>query len=315
MIMDIELRRLEKSMLAQSQQLSAPQEKADHPGFNDDSLLSRNIQRGNKQQTYSHRVTRFFLKNENESPNFVSAHPLSDSLDQTDNIPDGELPGDCILFYISSRSIQSDILDSPVLSRPNLYSFDLAANLLLVKMVTIFHSDISQFINLALMRVIIEMGLADNVRFYAGATIKEEGRGKEADQGWGPLPVPQGFPAKPTVTLEVGVSESHIKLRRDVEWWLHPAKGNVNTTVTIKVDRKRPWLMIDRWERIDGLVQSTQQIEISKVNGQMELTNDSLTIPFESLFLRQPTGNENDITLDRETLQKLADKTWRLQGL
>jgi hypothetical protein len=73
--------------------------------------------------------------------------------------------------------------------------------------------------------------------------------------------------------------------------------------------------MIDRWERIDGVVQSTQQTEISKVNGQMKLSNDSLTIPFESLFLRQPTGNENDITLDRETLQELANRTWSLQGL
>jgi hypothetical protein len=313
MIMDIELRRLEKSMIARSQQLSAPQEKADHLGTKDDSLLSRNMQRGNKQQTFSHRVTRSFLKN--ESPNFVSVHQPSDPLDQTDNIPDAELPSDCVSFYISCRSIQSDILDSPVLSRPNRYSFDLAANLLLVKMVTIIHSDIGQFVNLALTRVITQMGLAANVRFYAGATIREEGCGKEADQGWGPLPVPQGFLDKPTVTLEVGVSESHIKLRRDVEWWLHPARGNVNTTITIKVDRKRHRLMIDRWERIAGVVQTTQQIEISKFNGQMELTNHFLTIPFESLFLRQPTGNENDITLDRETLQELADRTWRLQGL
>jgi hypothetical protein len=313
MIMDIELRRLEKSMIAQSQQLGAPREKADYPGMKDDSLLSRNVQRGNKQQTYSHRVARSFLKD--ESPNIVSVNQPSDSLGQTDNILDGEFPSDCVLFYISSRSIQSDILDSPVLSRPNRYSFDLAANLLLVKMVTIIHSDIGQFVNLALIRIITQMGLAANVRFYAGATIREEGRGKEADQGWGPLPVPQGFHDKPTVTLGVGVSESHIKLRRDVEWWLHPAKGNVNTTSTIKVDRKRPRLMIDRWERIDGVVQSTQQTEISKVNGQMKLSNDSLTIPFESLFLRQPTGNENDITLDRETLQELANRTWSLQGL
>ncbi|KGO74885.1 hypothetical protein PITC_043860 [Penicillium italicum] len=310
--MDIELRRLEKSMLAQSQQLNAPQEKANHPGLKDNSLLSRNIQMGNRQQNYSRRVTRSFLKN--ESLNITSIHQPSDSLDQTDNIPDSELPSDCVLFYIPSRSIQSDILDFPALSRPNRYSFDLAANLLLVKMVTIIHSDIGQFINLALTRVITQMGLAAYVRFYAGATIREEGRGKEGDQGWGPLPVPQGFPNKPTVTLEVGVSESHAKLQRDVEWWLHPAKGNANTTVTIKVDRKRLRLMIDRWERIDGVVQSIQQIEISKANGKVELTNDSLTIPFESLFLRQPTGNENDITLDRDTLQQLADRTWSLQG-
>ncbi|KAJ5940178.1 hypothetical protein N7516_000346 [Penicillium verrucosum] len=312
MIMDIELRRLEKSMIAQAQQRAAPQEKADRPGIKDDSLLSRHIQRGNRQQNPSRRVTRSFLKS--ESPNFISVHQPRDSLGQTDNSPDGELPCDCILFYIPSHSIQSDILDSSVLSRPNRYSFDLAANLLLVKMVTKIHSDIGQFVNMALIRVITQMGLASSIRFYAGATIREEGRGKEGDQGWGPLPVPQGFPDKPTVTLEVGISESQMKLQRDVHWWLDPAKGDANTTVTIKVDRKRPRLMIDRWERIDGVIQITQQIEISKVNGQTELTNDSLTIPFESLFRRQPAGNENDIALDRGTLQELAERTWNSQG-
>lgn len=41
----------------------------------------------------------------------------------------------------------------------------------------------------------------------------------------------------------------------------------------------------------------------------MELNNDSLTIPFNSIFLRQPTGNETDVILDRETLQELANRT------
>lgn len=316
MIMDIELRRLEKSMIAQSQKPSPSQEESNSPGTKDDSLLCRNIQRRNPQQTFSHRVTRSFLKNENESPNLISLHHSSGNLDQTDDPFESKLPSDCVLFYISGRSIQSDILDSPELSRPHRYSFDLVANLLLVKMVTILYSDISQFFNLALMRLITQMGLAANVRFYAGATISEEGEGggKEADQGWGPLPVPQGFPNRPTVTLEVGVSESHIKLRRDMEWWLHPAKGNVNTAFTIKVDRKCPRVMIDRWERIDGVVQNTEQTEISMVNGQIHLTNDSLTIPFEFLFLRPPTGNETDITLDRQTLEELAERTWGLQG-
>ncbi|KAJ5407314.1 hypothetical protein N7465_008598 [Penicillium sp. CMV-2018d] len=51
--------------------------------------------------------------------------------------------------------------------------------------------------------------------------------------------------------------------------------------------RQRPmsftWF-IDRWERINGVVQSTQQIGISKIDGQMELTNDSLTIPFNMFW-------------------------------
>lgn len=312
MIMDIEFRRLEKSIIAPVQQRAAPPEEGTHPGMKVDSPSSRHIQTGNRQQTHSRRITRSFLKN--ESPNFISNHQPSDSLDQSDKIPDGEPPSDCVLFYIPGRLIQSDILDSPDLSRASHYSFDLAANLLLAKMVTVVHSDVGMFVNMALTQAITDMGLADNIRFYAGAQIRGEDRGKQGDQGWGPLPLPQGHPDRPTVTLEVGVSESHAKLRRDVNWWLHPDKGDANTTVTIKVDRKRPRLMIDRWERIGGVVQSTQHINISKVNGAAQLTNNSLVIPFRSLFLRRLTGIETDIILDRRTLQKLANRTWRCQG-
>lgn len=312
MIMDIELRRLEKSLFPSTQRRVAPHEKDDHPGIKDDCLLSDHFRNENKQQPQSHRVTRSFLKH--KSPNFISVHQPSDSLDQTNNIPYRELPTDCVLFYIPGRSIKSDILDSPELSRPNRYSFDLAANLLLVKMVTMIHSDIGQFVNQELILGITSMGLLNDIRYYSGATVRGEGRGKEGDQGWGPPPPNPAVDGKPTVTLEVGVSESQAKLQRDVEWWLHPDKGNANITITIKVDRKRPRLMIDRWEHIHGVIQSTQQVEISKVNGQVELTHDRLTIPFESLFRRQPAANEHNITLDGQTLQRLAERTWAAQG-
>lgn len=70
-----------------------------------------------------------------------------------------------------------------MLPRPNCYSFNLEANFLIVKMVTIIHSGIGQFINLALTRVITQIGLAAYVRLYGGATIREDGSGKEGDQG------------------------------------------------------------------------------------------------------------------------------------
>lgn len=84
-------------------------------------------------------------------------------------------------------------------------------------MITKIQTEISQYVNLALIRVITEIRLAENVCFYAGATIMKEGQGTEADQGWGHFPVPQGSPDKATLTLEVNVSESHIKLRRNVD--------------------------------------------------------------------------------------------------
>lgn len=70
-----------------------------------------------------------------------------------------------------------------MLPRPNRYAFDLEANFLIVKMVTIIHSGLGQFISLALTRVITQIGLAAYVRLYSGATIMEDGSGKEGDQG------------------------------------------------------------------------------------------------------------------------------------
>ena len=58
MTMDIELRRLEKSMIAQSQQLSTPEMKTDHLRKNSNSQLCRNIQMGYKKQTHSHLESR-----------------------------------------------------------------------------------------------------------------------------------------------------------------------------------------------------------------------------------------------------------------
>ena len=90
MIMDIEFRRLEKSMIAQAQQRAAPQDKTDHSGIKDDSLLSRQIYRGDSQQPYSRRLTRSFLGN--QSPNFTTStsratHLVKPTMLQTASFP------------------------------------------------------------------------------------------------------------------------------------------------------------------------------------------------------------------------------------
>lgn len=93
------------------------------------------------------------------------------------------------------------------------------------------------------------MGLRFAVQSYGGVIIRDNGSGKESDVGWGPAVDQPGHTGKPSVTLEVAVSESQAKLERDVGWWLSPTKGGANLTATVKVDQRAPRLTIEIWHR------------------------------------------------------------------
>ena len=115
-------------------------------------------------------------------------------------------------------------------------------------MVTLVHLQAIGRFSDAVTLFLNKMNIAHSIRRYPGATIRgEDGSGKDADHGWGPLPVPQGFADKPTVKLS-----GSAKLEEDVRWWLHPARDKVNLAVTIKVDKKKPHLIIDKWQYANG---------------------------------------------------------------
>lgn len=49
------------------------------------------------------------------------------------------------------------------------------------------------------------------------------------------------------MVLEVAMSETERKLRRDIDLWLDPIRGNANIAMAIKVNRRRPMNSIDKW--------------------------------------------------------------------
>ncbi|KAJ6185104.1 hypothetical protein N7519_006405 [Penicillium mononematosum] len=223
-----------------------------------------------------------------------------------------------VLFKIAERQIQTDFLNEGE-ATTNLalrVSYDLAAGLVLLKMMGPVHWEMQNKFKNMITLDLNAMGLRYAVHECGGVDIRGNGSGKESDAGWGPAANQPGHTGKPTVTLEVAVSESQAKLEQDVGWWLSPTKGGANVTVTVKVDRRAPRLTIDIWQWTGTDIERTQQVIISKEDSQVFVTGDPLIIPFHLFFLRQPTAGsgERDIVLDQQELVPFAESVWRVQG-
>ncbi|KAJ5383813.1 hypothetical protein N7517_001724 [Penicillium concentricum] len=120
-----------------------------------------------------------------------------------------------VLFTIDANSIPTEFIDSPTLNS-YIHSFDIKNQLILVKLASTIHANAIGEINTALDKALDHIGHLDHVKRFMGALVrvtdeKGHGKGKVGDHGWGLCTPPAGFPDKPTVTLEVGYSESEKK--------------------------------------------------------------------------------------------------------
>ncbi|CRL26321.1 unnamed protein product [Penicillium camemberti] len=223
-----------------------------------------------------------------------------------------------ILFHASKETIQT-IFDprnedeTPSISKL-CTSFDTKEQLLLVTMPSDPHSAAANAVNTMILQTLIPMGLMNALRGSPGATVQGQDRGKQPDYGWGPRRKVPGQPRNPSVTLEVAYSESDTKLNSDVRFWLSPDDGNANICLTLRIDRSRPQIRIESWERRNGQAHRTQVIWVTKKGKQPNVTGYPLLIPFESLFRYQPTcPKEKDLEISQEQLEEIATMIWEVQ--
>lgn len=194
-------------------------------------------------------------------------------------------------------------------------SYSASEQLLLIKMVTDEHSAAAEAFDHTLMDAIRPMGLAKAVKSFGNASRP----GKQADKAYGPQWPPPGYDRYwPTVALEVAVSEPASKLTSDIRHWFGKSEGKVNIVLTIRVDRKRPMITIEKWEMAEDRMNRTQVVEISKRKKGDEETAVSggpLLIEFDKLFRRAPeVPRESDIRIGEEGLSELASSVWVEQG-
>lgn len=226
-----------------------------------------------------------------------------------------------ILFHANEETIENIFAENEDTSIARFCnSFDTNEQLFLVKMVSQPHSVAAYEFNTMIVEALRPMGLHTALRGYQGATIRSEGqgrRGNEADFGWGPKGVPPGQPRSPSVTLEVAFSESEPKLNSDVRFWLNPDEGKANICSTLRIDRARPQIRIETWERRNenSRIHRSQVTWITMERDRVDVTHSPLTISFESLF-RRPSSRpgETDLEFSEGQLEELAKTIWEEQG-
>lgn len=254
-----------------------------------------------KRYTY-HGKSQFFDILKTESAHFKSSIKSSEFL----------------LFHVSRETIEN-IFDlrnedeDPSISKLST-SFDKKEQLLLVTMPSEPHSVAADVVNTMIRQTLVPMGLMTALHGYPGANIEGEDRGKQPDYGWGPRRKVPGQPRNPSVTLEIAYSESDSKLNTDVRFWLNTDHGNAKISLTLRIDRSRPQIRIEKWERQDDRAHRSQVIWVTKQGGQIKVTDHPLLIPFESLFRYQPTfPREKDLEISQQQLEEIATTIWEVQ--
>lgn len=223
--------------------------------------------------------------------------------------------------YILFRFVNSSVRDEYLKSEDTASLSVLSGDLLLLKMVTPERGGTSGLFHTEIQEALRPMGLHRAIKTFSNTTIKPPGgeTSKQADEAWGPKRPPRGYSRyKPTVVLEVGVSESSAKLRRDAQFWLDTEKGQANLVLTCKLDRKMPIIILNTWERTENrAIRCSQHIVLSKKNKESQeisKTYGSLTIPFSHLFRRDPEGPcEKDLVLGEESLEVITRGVWEDQ--
>lgn len=136
------------------------------------------------------------------------------------------------------------------------------------------HEVVRGFFDKAVNSALSSMNLGDSLEQDGGTDIDVGGMNREPDGQWVLTSVPAGYPSKPTMILEVGLSESAAKLRRDGAMRVDPNRGAINIAMIVKVDQRRPKITIEMWTWDPASVQAqcTRTIVISEKPNAPSLT-------------------------------------------
>lgn len=258
-----------------------------------------------------------FLKDLPPSIKRYTCHGKQHFLDIIESEPfdSANNPSKFLLLHASKDVIKA-IVDAPNQEEPLIASFDTDEELVLITLKYQPHSEAADAVNTAILEKLIPMGMSSCLQGFAGAKIRQEGRprGKQADYGWGPIRRPRGQRRSPSVTLEVAYPETDSKLNSDVRFWLNPEDGNANICLTLRINRSRPEIRMEKWERRNDRPHRSQVIWITKNGDHASITHHPIVIPFESLFCPSTRPGERDLEISERQLKDIADKIWEVQG-
>ncbi|KAJ5121618.1 uncharacterized protein N7515_009579 [Penicillium bovifimosum] len=223
-----------------------------------------------------------------------------------------------LLFHANKETIETlfDPLNEDTDITKFCSSFDSNERLFLVSMPLGPHNTATDEMNFLIRKALRPMDLDSALREYPGITVQGESRGKVPDYGWGPKRRARG----PSVTLEIAFSESDSKLDSDVRFWLNPDDGNADICLTLRINKSRPEIRVEKWELQNNRIHRAQAIWMTKernhAKAKVIVTGHPLIIPFDALFHRQPVEEkEKDLEIPEQQLGALAASIWEEQGL
>ncbi|PSS09275.1 hypothetical protein M430DRAFT_53800 [Amorphotheca resinae ATCC 22711] len=192
--------------------------------------------------------------------------------------------------------------------------------LILKIMPYIAHETAKEELKLCIGIQITTMGLGGELYPIGQTTIRFGDFTKEPDGGWARL----SQNPNPSFVLEIGLSESSGRLVLDARGWLESTGSTVQIAVTIMVNRKKPEIVVQRWEIVPRVysvrtrashppASCTQEVRSHYLN-QTILVTGGLVIPFNKVVGRpanQPL--EQDFVITRQDLEDLSRKVWTVQ--
>ncbi|KAJ9486201.1 hypothetical protein VN97_g7121 [Penicillium thymicola] len=196
-------------------------------------------------------------------------------------------------------------------------SYNPTLHILILRMTLPEHGDVAMAFHDIVMVALRHMGLNKAIFTYGGTTINVgSGNTKEPDGGWGPRRRHSGVANRPSVVLEVGLSEPDTKLRNDARMWVDPTEGKTNMVITIRIHHRKHMVTIQTWEWDSDSQRSyvTQSCVIEKTGDNTAVSQHALTIPFSLFFKRPPSiPQETDIRLQKQDHVELVTRVWEMQ--
>ncbi|KAJ5687004.1 hypothetical protein N7536_009623 [Penicillium majusculum] len=231
-----------------------------------------------------------------------------------------------VVKYICFTNVSPAVADKFSL-RNSRQMFNPSTRYMIIKLLTGAHETAASCLESAVQNEICNMGLDESIRPLRSKTIQGIFCGKEADASFGlAQPTPGRSTKWPTVVIEVGVSESYRKLRKDAEWWLTNSRGDVKLVIIVSISRKTPNVTFEtvtldlpvnslRLQRPRYVPKIRQSITVSRKknepNSPITITpRVPLTIGFEELFCRQPVPPEHNIDLSPDRLRRISKHVW-----
>ena len=168
---------------------------------------------------------------------------------------------------------------------------------------------------------IAEMGLFEDIYRMGSTSFKGNGSQREADCSWKPRKSRPLGTDWPTLVIDCGVSQSRDRLAADAHWWFENSGGQVKIVLLISYSVSKKEIRLQQWELVtipDSHVTPVRPgparaapAKVREIKLVAGVSNKaSLTLNFESVFLRPPAKGEGDFTFSRKELERFSTIVW-----